>query len=260
MNIQKFISELIIILSLATNLISQNNWNGEIKSINGIFNIMNTDKPIYKIPKLKLKKEWGVGGEDPGFIFNNITAIDIDNDGRIYVTDVLEKNVKIFSSSGVHLFTFGRRGQGPGEFQSPRCLTILPNKQILIIDTGGSLFPRFKIFDYKGNYIGEFEVELQTNNNLKNVYKNSLEYLSTLNMISYSNFLNENNLILFTRSTEEMKFDVNSLWKFDYKKKKGSKIISIRKENPRYSNKIHHNDRDYLNTQWCLDNKKNIYI
>jgi hypothetical protein len=260
MTIQRIVLWLIFVLFLVTNVLSQNNWNGEIKIINRIPHILNQERPIYTKPTVILKKEWELGGEDPGFIFNNITAIDVDNDGRIYITDVLEKNVKVFSILGTHLFTFGRHGQGPGEFQIPRCINILPDNKILSIDIGGTLFPRFKFFDFKGNYIDEFEVELQDSNISKNVDRNSMVYLSTLKMITYSKLLNENNLILFTRSTEKMKYDVHSLWKLDYKHKNDLKILSVKKENPRYSNVVNHNDRDYLNTQWCLDNMKNIYL
>lgn len=262
MNNCRFYLVIILFLISVINLFSQNGWNGKIEDDNGIPIIVNSDKPIHANPTIKLHKQWEVGGEDPGFIFNNITAIDVDDSSRVYVTDVLEKNVKVFSSSGVLLFTFGRQGQGPGEFQSPRCLTILPTKKILIIDTGGGLYPRFKIFNVDGKYMDGFTVELRDSESSKDFDENSMEYLSSLNMIWYSELYSENSLLLSTTSTEKMKFQVNSLWIYDLSKRFGKEIIKIKEDDPRYSNQRQHNDRVFLfrNTQWCHDNNGTIYF
>jgi len=238
---------------------SQEDWHGEIINQNGILHIVNAEEPIYKLPNIFIEKVWETGGEDPGFIFNNITAIDIDKKGRVYVADVLEKNIKVFSPSGEYLFTFGRQGQGPGEYQIPKCLTLLPNQQILVIDVGGGLFARFKFFDCEGNYINEFMVELKNSINLKDD-ENSRAYLLSLGMISFSKLFSENRLLLIKDSIEEMKYQVHSLWIFVLDKRQGIKIIENKKIDPQFTNQLNQSDRDFLDTQWCHDNKGNIYF
>lgn len=53
------------------------------------------------------------------FLIGEISGIAIDAAGRVYVTDFQEPRVLVFATSGEHLATIGRKGQGPGEFQAP---------------------------------------------------------------------------------------------------------------------------------------------
>jgi hypothetical protein len=48
-----------------------------------------------------------------------ISGLAIDAHGRIYVTDLQEPRILVFSEHGRLLTTIGRKGQGPGEFTAP---------------------------------------------------------------------------------------------------------------------------------------------
>jgi len=68
-----------------------------------------------------------IGGiEDPaGTIFGSITAAIVDDSGRIHVADALSHDVRVFSPAGRLERTMGRRGRGPGEFETPATMGFL---------------------------------------------------------------------------------------------------------------------------------------
>lgn len=72
--------------------------------------------------------------------------------GRIYVTDAQAHDIKILSDDGELLGSFGHRGEGPGEFNSPTYLTFARD-QLFVTDTLNS---RVQVFDADGNYVREF--------------------------------------------------------------------------------------------------------
>lgn len=53
------------------------------------------------------------------FFFGSVSGLAIDAAGRVYVTDAGEARIAVFSTSGAPITTIGRKGKGPGEFQSP---------------------------------------------------------------------------------------------------------------------------------------------
>jgi hypothetical protein len=56
---------------------------------------------------------------DENLAFNYPSDIAMDDSGNIYVLDSANHRVQKFSPEGTYLATFGRRGQGPGEFYNP---------------------------------------------------------------------------------------------------------------------------------------------
>jgi hypothetical protein len=53
---------------------------------------------------------------DPDRGFSEVGAVDVDRDGSVYVFDAQDTQMKVYDSAGRLLRRFGRRGQGPGEF------------------------------------------------------------------------------------------------------------------------------------------------
>lgn len=62
---------------------------------------------------------------DPDLGFSRVTSIGAAGDGRIFVLDGQERQVRVFSPEGERLGTIGRQGSGPGEFESPSGLGVL---------------------------------------------------------------------------------------------------------------------------------------
>lgn len=73
------------------------------------------------------------------------------SDGRIAIVNQGSREVRVFGPDGSHVVTFGREGDGPGEFQRPYRLWRLPGDSILVFDTNHQRFSRF---DGTGGFVG----------------------------------------------------------------------------------------------------------
>ncbi len=69
--------------------------------------------------------------------------------GRIFVADSQAHNIKVFDRQGSLLETWGRRGEGPGEFNAPTYLTFAGG-HLYVTDTLNS---RVQVFDGTGRFI-----------------------------------------------------------------------------------------------------------
>lgn len=67
-------------------------------------------------------------------LFGDVTAICEDDPGNFYVVDMLEPRIYKFSTDGKRLLAFGRRGQGPGDFQRPNRISLTPKGELAIAD------------------------------------------------------------------------------------------------------------------------------
>lgn len=87
-------------------------------------------------------------GEDP-YLFHRVWDMATLEDGRIAVADAGSDELRVFDSTGVHLATWGGRGEGPGEFQSLWAVARWPGDSVAAwefhSDRGVS------IFDSEGN-------------------------------------------------------------------------------------------------------------
>lgn len=64
---------------------------------------------------------------DVAYTFNHIAGIEIGADTSIYVLDGADNMVKVYNSTGLHLYSFGRKGEGPEEFLDPATLISWPD-------------------------------------------------------------------------------------------------------------------------------------
>ena len=94
-------------------------------------------------------------------LFSQIRAAVRLADGRIAVANGDPTEIRIFSPTGTFLGKFGRRGQGPGEFQSLAALMPGGGDTILAVNA-----PRFQLlrFTGAGAYVGMATVSLDTVN------------------------------------------------------------------------------------------------
>jgi hypothetical protein len=83
--------------------------------------------------------------------------VDLVLDGAgLFVLDMDDNNVKVFSRDGAFLYMFGRKGQGPGEFHRPSGLDIQGHR-VYVADAGNR---RIQILDNRGGYLAGFKVPL----------------------------------------------------------------------------------------------------
>ena len=77
--------------------------------------------PLFRYEKILTLKEDPAKPES--YLFNP-GSISMDPDGLIYVTDRGNQRIAVFNSDGEYLRSFGREGEGPGEFLSMRLLYV----------------------------------------------------------------------------------------------------------------------------------------
>ncbi|MDE2875539.1 MAG: 6-bladed beta-propeller [Gemmatimonadota bacterium] len=71
------------------------------------------------------------------------------SDGRIVVANRGSQELRVFDASGVHLATWGRRGEGPGEFSSLLAVAPWPGDSLI---AWYSQQDRLSVFDLEGNF------------------------------------------------------------------------------------------------------------
>jgi hypothetical protein len=128
----------------------------KIKSVNGVQVIENPKKPAPlegTLSKMTLKEALSIGeGEFDEDMFAELTSLDVDSDGNIYILDRKDKKVKIFDSAGKFVKKFGEEGQGPGEMYVPVSIQVTHNNEMVIGDAGNQ---RLAFFSLEGEFLRE---------------------------------------------------------------------------------------------------------
>ncbi len=116
----------ILIVAVSVTSIAQIRWKGSVVKEGDVTIIKNPKEPIYKGSILELKEDLSLGGPaaQGDYAFGRVQTFIVDGSGSIYVLDRMNFNIKVFDLSGRCLRTFGRQGQGPGEFQYPYALSL----------------------------------------------------------------------------------------------------------------------------------------
>ncbi len=81
---------------------------------------------------LKLATPLAIGRTD--LLFSSIASVCEDDQLNFYVLDRLEHKVFKFSPQGRLLLTFGRKGQGPGDFQSPAGIVLTSKGELAVLE------------------------------------------------------------------------------------------------------------------------------
>jgi hypothetical protein len=105
-----------------------------------------------KIPviNLKLLRLFPSSAPDKDNIFfSQLWSLATDKSQHIALLDVRQKNVYVFSNDGRLKSTFGKRGQGPGEFSYPRKIGFY-HGSLFVLDPGGY---RLQFFDLDGKLL-----------------------------------------------------------------------------------------------------------
>ena len=95
------------------------------------------------------------GDEDGPDLFGFIRQAIQLSSGDIAVADGLAREIRIFNEDGSHLVTFGRPGEGPGEFTNLWSIAELPGDSIAAID---NLNGRVSLFTSAGAFVRSFPV------------------------------------------------------------------------------------------------------
>jgi len=125
-----------------------------IENIGGVTYVRNPKQGAWDsggASRLRLVRDLQIGkltGQDE-FLFVYISDIAVDGRGDIYVGDRQLNEVRKFDREGRYLLTVGRKGQGPGEFQSIRTVSVNPRNELIVFD---NMAGRISIFSGQGEH------------------------------------------------------------------------------------------------------------
>jgi sugar lactone lactonase YvrE len=110
-------------------------------------------------PKIKIGLVRTIGGleeKDPNLAFSSPYDVVRDTAGNILVLDIRECRVQKLAPEGKFLMSIGRRGQGPGEFQSPSSMDIDEANNLFVFDAMGR---KIEVFSSEGKPINTIKFE-----------------------------------------------------------------------------------------------------
>jgi hypothetical protein len=145
---------LIFLISCAK---EKSGWAGSIEEENGVTVVRNPKQPIHTGSVLSFEEELALrpDAESQEPLFNIITAICVDDAGTIYVLDMGDCQIKVFSENGDFLRAIGRKGQGPGEMQMPSAMDLAGDERLVVYDMGKSCL---SLFSFSGDFIKDLSV------------------------------------------------------------------------------------------------------
>ncbi len=82
--------------------------------------------------------------------FSKPTSVAVDQDGNVYVTDMLNYRVEIFDADGKFIRAFGKHGDGPGYFAMPKGIAVDCDGHIWVTDT---MQNRVHLFTQEGDLL-----------------------------------------------------------------------------------------------------------
>lgn len=130
-------------------------WKGTIEYRNGVKVIQNPGDPVYGRLHLDLDKDLSLSSEeDDEFMFYRVEDIGVDSERSIYVLDAGNHRIQKYDSQGSYLQTIGRKGQGPGEFDTPYGMFVSFEDVIYVHDG-----MKIKVFEKNGHFIQDVTLE-----------------------------------------------------------------------------------------------------
>jgi len=77
----------------------------------------------------------------------------VQYDKYFIVSDIYDDCIKVFDSDGHFLHAFGKKGEGDGDFKTPRWLSLTKTGQLVVCDRNNH---RIQIFELNGKFLGKF--------------------------------------------------------------------------------------------------------
>ncbi len=120
-------------------------WAGRIETVDGVVNVYNPEAPLWGADFVPFEEVEVLGGPDAPeeAILSEPLGVETAADGTRFVLDGKDCRIVRFAADGTGLGSFGRSGEGPGEFTGPGDLALLPGGEVLVTDRGRMRLSRF---------------------------------------------------------------------------------------------------------------------
>jgi hypothetical protein len=130
----------------------------KIESVDGVRTVVNPAFPKEGVFRYALQEDLTVGGEGGGAesVLNQPQFLDVDAQGNIYVLDWGDVDFKVFAPDGRLLRKFGKKGQGPGEFDIPAYFVVGADGRIFLLSMRHH---QLTTLDNAGKYLSSFRVD-----------------------------------------------------------------------------------------------------
>ncbi|MCD6517424.1 MAG: 6-bladed beta-propeller [Candidatus Aminicenantes bacterium] len=149
------------------------------------------DTQILEKP-LRAELVFKLGSNKPNEDFYRLRSFTVDKkNGQIYILDTGNSRIQCFSKEGKFLFSFGRRGQGPGELSNNASkIKILSDGNIYVIDNRQR---RINVYNLEGKFLfsGKTKFEFSTDTTSFSAFFNDIVLLNNVYYLS-SFYLEEN--------------------------------------------------------------------
>ena len=130
----------------------------KIETIEGVRTLLNPAFPREGVVRYALQDDLTIGGEGGGAesVLNRPQFLDVDAQGDIYVLDWGDVEFKVFAPDGRLLRKFGKKGQGPGEFDIPAYFVLGADGRIFLLS--GRQHQMITL-DGSGKYLSSFKLD-----------------------------------------------------------------------------------------------------
>jgi hypothetical protein len=125
------------------------------ETVNGVILVHNPPVPLNHRKAVRFEEEASFGAEEsgPGAVYKP-GPFAIDGRNRVYIYESGEGTIKVFGVDGRFLMTFGRKGQGPGEFGQAGFLEFCPDGRLLVTDYQNR---RTSFFGPEGDFLTSYQ-------------------------------------------------------------------------------------------------------
>lgn len=96
----------------------------------------------------------GLDAADPEQAFYRLRDVDVDDAGNLWVLDAGNHRVQVFDRDGDFIRSFGREGQGPGEFEAAAELAVVGDRVVVLAARS-----RLSLFDLRGDHVNDVILE-----------------------------------------------------------------------------------------------------
>ena len=121
-------------------------------TIGGVIHVTNTGTPpparLVPVVSIGPRTLTDTGSPDE---FGGVNSVALGPDGEVYVADARNFEVRVFGLDGAHRRTFGRQGEGPGEFQALSSLAWAGDR-LLTYDV---MLGRVGVWSAEGEWLGQ---------------------------------------------------------------------------------------------------------